>query len=93
MKLTETKDGTVIEVYVKPNSPKFQIVVEGDEIVVHSTEEPERGKVNKELIKELSRLFGATVELNSGTTSRQKRFLVVGVGKCDVEKVLVKKVV
>jgi uncharacterized protein len=93
MKLTETKDGTVIEVYVKPNSPKFQIVVEGDEIVVHSTERPERGKVNKELIKELSKLFGATVELNSGATSRQKRFLVVGVDKSNVEKVLVKKVV
>ncbi len=93
MKLTETKEGTVIEVYVKPNSPKFQVVLEGDEIVVHSTEEPEKGKVNKELIKEFAKLFGAKIEFASGATSRQKRFLVVGAGKIDIERVLGKKAI
>jgi uncharacterized protein len=91
MKLTETKEGTVIEIYVKPNSPKFQVAVECDEIVVQSTEEPEKGKVNKELIKEFAKLFGTKVELASGATSRKKRFLVVGAGKIDIEKVLAKK--
>ena len=51
MKLIETKDGTIIEVFVKPNQPKFDIKMDGGEIVVFSTEEPVKGKVNKEIIK------------------------------------------
>ena len=88
MKLTETKDGTIIEIYVKPNSPKFEVTVEGDEIVVRSTEEPEKGKVNKEILKQLTRVFHTQVELISGATSRQKRFLVRNVEKSVVEHFL-----
>jgi len=86
MSLTETKDGTVIEVYVKPNSPKFQVTVEGMEIVVHCTQEPTKGKVNKELIKNLSKLLHANVELVSGATSRKKRLLAKGKQKKEVEE-------
>jgi uncharacterized protein (TIGR00251 family) len=88
MRINETKDGTIIEVFVKPNSPKFNVTIDGDEILVFSTEEPVKGKVNKELIKELSRLFHAKVELVSGSTSRQKQFLIKGVGKNQVEQLL-----
>jgi uncharacterized protein len=88
MSIKETKDGTVISVYVKPNSSKFQIVLDGQEIVVYATEEPEKGKVNKEIIKELARLFGAKVELASGATSKQKQFLVVGAQKSVVSDLL-----
>ncbi len=88
MKLTETKDGTIIEIYVKPNSPKFEVTVEDDEIVVRSTEEPEKGKVNKEILKELSKLFHSNVALVSGATSRQKRLLVRAASKGDVERLL-----
>jgi uncharacterized protein (TIGR00251 family) len=88
MKLTETKDGTIIEVYVKPNSPKFEVQVEGDEIVVRSTEEPERGKVNKEIVKQLSKLFHTSVELVSGATSRQKILLIRGVTKNEIDCLL-----
>jgi uncharacterized protein (TIGR00251 family) len=88
MRINETKDGTIIEVFVKPNSPKFNVTIDGDEILVFSTEEPVKGKVNKELIKELSRLFHAKVELVSGSTSRQKQFLIKGVGKKQVEQLL-----
>jgi hypothetical protein len=88
MKLTETKDGVIIEIYVKPNSPKFEVRVEGDEVVVRSTEEPEKGKVNKQIIKELSQLFHVNVELVSGATSRQKRFLVREKARNEVERLL-----
>jgi uncharacterized protein (TIGR00251 family) len=88
MRINETKDGTIIEVFVKPNSPKFNVTIDGDEILVFSTEEPVKGKVNKELIKELSRLFHAKVELVSGATSRQKQLLIKGVGKKQVEQLL-----
>ena len=88
MKLIENKDGTIIEVFVKPNQPKFDVKIEGDEILVFSTEEPVKGKVNKELVKELSKRFHATVELISGATSRQKRLLIKNVEKVEVDRLL-----
>lgn len=88
MKTTETKDGTIIELYVKPNSKQFQVGLEDDEIVVRCTEEPVKGKVNKEIIKEFTKIFRAQVELVSGATSREKKFLIKGVKKSLIEEAL-----
>jgi uncharacterized protein (TIGR00251 family) len=88
MKLTETEDGTIIEVFVKPNQPKFDVKIDGDEILVFSTEEPVKGRVNKELIKELTKRFHTKVELISGTTSRQKRLLIKNTEKTEVDRLL-----
>jgi uncharacterized protein (TIGR00251 family) len=88
MSIKETKDGTIITIFVKPNSSRFSVEVDGDEIVVHCTEEPVKGKVNKQLIKELTNFFSAKVELASGLTSKQKQLLIKGVGKSEVERVL-----
>jgi hypothetical protein len=91
MKISEARDGLILELYVKPNSKEFKIVVDGDEIVVFCREMPTKGKVNKELIKEFSKLFHNKVELVSGFTSKQKRLLVKGVGKDELERVLLHK--
>ncbi|MDH5755017.1 MAG: DUF167 family protein [Candidatus Bathyarchaeota archaeon] len=88
MKIQETKHGVILEVSVKPRSKDFEIVAEGDEIVVFCREEPVKGKVNRELIKELSRLFRKKVELVSGFTSKQKKLLIKDVEKSEVERVL-----
>ncbi len=88
MNLTQTKEGTIIEVYVKPNAPRFQVAVNEEEIIVYSTEEPEKGRVNRELVKNLSKLFQARVDLVAGATSRQKRFLVEGLAKDKLEEML-----
>lgn len=88
MKVKETKDGAVIEVFVKPNQPKFGIKRDGDEIILFCTEEPVKGKVNKELIKELSKLFHAEIKIISGLTSKQKRLLIRNVSKNEVEPLL-----
>ena len=88
MNLTENKQGVVLTVFVKPNAPKFSIKVEGDDILIFSTEEPVKGKVNKEIIKELTKLFHARVELVSGATSKQKQLLVRGLTEAEVEKLL-----
>ena len=88
MTITETKDGVIITVFVKPNSPKFRMELDGNEIVVHCTEEPVKGKVNKEILKEFSKLLHANVELASGATSRQKQLFVKGMGKSQVEQFL-----
>ena len=91
MNIKETKDGTIITVFVKLNSPKFSVEVDGDEIVVRCTEEPVKGKVNKELIKELTKLFHAKVELVSGLTSKQKQLLIRGIEKAEAERLLGKR--
>jgi len=88
MKITETKEGTIIEVFVKPNQPKFNIKIDGDEIIIFCTEEPVKGKVDKELVKELSKLFHAEVEIVSGLTSKQKRLLIRNLSKSEVEPLL-----
>jgi len=88
MRIVETKDGSVLDVFVKPKSREFKIAVESDEIIVCCTAEPVEGKVNKELVKELSRLFKKRVELVSGFTSKNKRVLVRGMGKSEVKTFL-----
>ena len=88
MSITETKDGVIITIFVKPNAPKFSLEVEGNEIVVRCTEEPVKGKVNKEIIKEFTKLLHAKVEIASGSTSRRKQLFLQGVGKSQVERLL-----
>ncbi|MEM3459315.1 MAG: DUF167 family protein [Candidatus Bathyarchaeia archaeon] len=88
MKISEVKDGSILEVYVKPSSKEFKVTVEEDEVVVFCKEEPFKGKVNRELVKEFSRLFGGRVELVSGFASKNKRLLVHGIGKSEIERIL-----
>ncbi|HEX7482889.1 MAG TPA: DUF167 family protein [Candidatus Bathyarchaeia archaeon] len=88
MIITETKNGVTITIFVKPNSPKFKIEFDGAEIVVYSTEEPIKGKVNKEIIKEFTKLLHSKVEIASGFTSKEKQLFVKGMGKQQVELLL-----
>ncbi len=88
MSIKETSGGVILSVFVKPNSAKFKIALDGGEVVVYATEEPEKGKVNKEIIKALTKLLHVQVELVSGFTSKQKQFIVKGVDKQQLEKVL-----
>ncbi len=91
MKFIETKQGLVLEVSVKPESRDFKVAVEGEEIVVFCRETPVKGKVNKELVKNLSKLFHREVELVSGFASKRKRLLIRDVGKSEVEQILLCK--
>jgi hypothetical protein len=92
MSISETKDGVILTIFVKPNSPKFSVEIDGDEIVVHSTEEPVKGKVNKEIIKEFTKLFHVKVELASGFTSKEKQLFVKGMGKQQAKELLQLKI-
>jgi uncharacterized protein (TIGR00251 family) len=88
VKIKETEKGIILDVYAKPRSKAFKIMVEGDEIVVHCREEPVGGRVNRELVRELSRLFGRRVELVFGFSSKQKSLLVRDAVKSEVEHAL-----
>ena len=92
MSIKETKDGVFISIFVKRNSPKFKIELDGEEIVVYATEVPEKGKANKEIIKEMTRFFGVKVELVSGATSKEKQLFLIGLTKQQAEKSLSKQV-
>ena len=61
MKITEAKEGTIVEVFVKPRAPKFDVAFDGHEVLAYCTEEPVKGKVYKELVKEFSKLFHSSV--------------------------------
>ena len=88
MSIKETKDGALITIYVKPKSPKFKIELNSDEIIVFCAEEPVKGNVNKEILKQFSKLFHTKVELVFGGTSRQKQILAIGLTKTQTEQLL-----
>jgi uncharacterized protein (TIGR00251 family) len=88
MKLQETAQGVILDIYVKPNSKQFKIELDGNELVVFCREAPVKGKVNKELLKQFSRLFGRRVELVSGFASRQKRLLISDIEAEEVNQIL-----
>lgn len=92
MKLLETSRGVIVDVYVKPRSKKFKIATEENCLLVFSREPPVEGRVNKELVKELSKLFKANVLIISGQTSKQKKILISGVSAVRVNDVLLKRV-
>ena len=87
--LKETKDGTLLLVYVQPKAKKNEI--EGiDEwrrrLKVKVKAPPVGGKANKELVKFLSKLLGAEVSIVRGETGREKDLLVRGMGIEEVKK-------
>lgn len=90
MSVKEIRTGVIITIFVKPNAANFSIKVDGSDIVVQATEEPNKGKANKEILKEFSKIFHAKVELLSGATSRQKQICILGITKKDAEELLVK---
>jgi len=84
--MLKTDKGVILNVYVKPNSKEFKIITDNNEFIVFCRENPEKGKVNKELIKELSRLFHKKVEIAAGFTSKQKKILVKDVSEEEIMK-------
>jgi len=88
MNLRETTQGTLIEIYVKPQSKQFKIQVEEDELLVFCRESPVKGRVNRELTKELSRLFKRRVQILSGFRSRQKKLLIENARTQEVNEIL-----
>ena len=74
--MLKTDKGIILDVYVKPNSKEFRITTDNNEFLVFCREIPEKGKANKEITKELTRLFHKKVEIVAGFTSKQKKISV-----------------
>lgn len=88
MSISETKEGVIIKIYVKPNSPKFKIERDSEAIVVYCTEKPVKGQVNKKIIKEFTKLLHSKIEFASGFTSKEKQLFVKGINKSQAEQLL-----
>lgn len=86
--MTQTSEGTIIKVLVKPRSKSFKIKPEEDNLLVLCRNVPEKGHVNKELVKELSRLLKREVTMIAGFTSKQKIILIHGMKPEELKQLL-----
>ena len=78
----------IVEILVTPESKQFQVKIEDERMVVFCRETRVKGKVNKELTKELSRFFKKRVHIISGFTSRQKKLLIANINIEDFRALL-----
>lgn len=81
----------VIEIHIKLHSDKFMINKENDIFQVFVTEVPEKNKVNKEIIKQFSKMLKMPVGILSGWKSRKKKIKIDGLSLEEVEACLFKK--
>jgi hypothetical protein len=80
--LEPNSDGVILPVRAQPGARRNEIRGEQDGMLkVCVTQSPEKGKANKALVELLSKKLGlkkSQIELISGETSHQKRFLIRG---------------
>lgn len=80
LQLEPHADGVILPVRAQPGARRNELRGEQDgQLKVCVTQSPERGKANKAIVELLSkslRLKKSQIELLSGETSHQKRFLV-----------------
>ncbi|MEJ2281764.1 MAG: DUF167 family protein [Candidatus Bathyarchaeota archaeon] len=88
LKIQTTNNGVILNINVKPNAKEFKIKNEEDEIIIMCNEPPVKGKVNKKLLQHFSKIFNCKVELISGFTSKQKRFLIHDIKSEEVNRIL-----
>src|SRR5438309_2874149 len=87
--VTESAAGLILPVRAQPGARKAGILGEqADALKVAVTAPPEDGRANKalvELIRDALGLRRSQVELLSGTTSRDKRFLIRGLSTAELQ--------
>ena len=87
--LTDHPDGCVLPVRAQPGARKAGVLGEqAGALKVAVTAPPEDGRANKalmEILREVLHLKRSQVDLLSGATSRDKRFLIRGVNAKDME--------
>jgi uncharacterized protein (TIGR00251 family) len=82
-------DDLIVDIEVAPRSDHFALAGYNNwrktlEVKIKSP--PLKGKANKEIIKEFSKLTGCPVELVSGLKSQQKTIRIRGMSKTDFLK-------
>jgi uncharacterized protein (TIGR00251 family) len=87
--IADHADGCVLPVRAQPGARKAGVLgVQGAALKVAVTAPPEDGRANKALTEALRDLLGlkrSQIELLSGETSRDKRFLIRGLSRAELE--------
>jgi uncharacterized protein (TIGR00251 family) len=87
--VTEHAEGSVLVVRAQPGARRNGVVGEiGGALKIAVTAPPDKGRANEALIEVLRDILGVTssqIELLNGFTSRQKRFLIRGWSKPNLE--------
>lgn len=88
--ISSLDNNVFIDIEVSPNSNKFQISGFNEwrnrfEICIKQV--PQKGKANKEIVKELSKIFNCDVSISKGEKSSQKTIVCYNVSiDCILEK-------
>lgn len=88
MKILEVSRGVILEVYIKPGADFFQLKIEDNKLKMWCHERPIKGKVNKKILKQFSRIFDRKIELISGFSSTQKKILINDINIDEVIRIL-----
>jgi len=88
IELTEHPQGTILMVRAQPGAKRDQILGErGGALRVAVSAAPERGRANTSVRSVLAEALGckiSQIDLVSGATSREKRFLIAGLTPAEV---------
>jgi uncharacterized protein (TIGR00251 family) len=88
--VTDYAEGCVLPVRAQPGARKAGVLGEQNgALKVAVTAPPEDGRANQALVEALREALGlrrSQVELIGGQTSRDKRFLIRGVAKAELER-------
>ena len=88
----EHREGTIIKIHVQPKSSRTELAgFFGDAIKLKVQAPPVEGAANAACIQFLAKLFGVAkskIALTKGKKSREKEFLLLGISKNIVEKIL-----
>lgn len=86
--LTETDDGSYLNVVVSPGSRRNRLVaVYGGAIKIAVTAPPERGKANAAVVSLLAEHLAvpqSSLQVTTGSTGRRKRILIADLAATDI---------
>lgn len=73
--ISSADNNVFVDIEVSPNSNKFQISCFNEwrnRFEIRIKQIPQKGKANKEIVKELSKIFNCDVSISKGEKSSQK---------------------
>lgn len=93
--ITTTTDGVLLDIDVSTKSDNFRIIGYNNwrksfEIKIKSV--PQKGKANKEIINQFSKLTKRRVEINSGHKNHRKTLKIYDINEEDLLKLLEQKI-
>lgn len=90
----EVEDGLLVSIEVSTKSTEFAISGYNewrDEIEIRITSVPQKGKANKEIIKEFAALTKSPVEIISGLKSQHKTLKIYNISRLELLDILKSK--